>query len=287
MAGEAGEAGLIPTTDRFGTALSDIVRCARCGHMQLDRFPSASDLSEGYAEAESHDYMEEEAGQRATARRILERIERHVEPGSLLDLGCWVGFFLDEAVRHGWTGTGVEPSEFAAAYARERLELDVLGAELLEADLEPHAFDVAFMGDVIEHLTDPQEALLHVRELLIDDGVIVLVLPDAGSRLARVMGRRWWSVIPTHVQYFTRTSVAILLKRAGFRVVSVSTAPKVFSVRYYLSRVGGYRPAVARGLVRVACVLGISERQWGPDFRDRMLVIARPDPGKPTSSLPT
>ena len=37
-----------------------------------------------------------------------------------------------------------------------------------------------------------------------------MMLPDAGSALARRMGARWWSVIPTHVQYFTRASLAQL-----------------------------------------------------------------------------
>ena len=284
MAGNAGEAGLIPTTDRFGTALADIVRCAACSHMQLERFPDTSELAEAYADAESHDYLEEETGQRATAGWILERLERHVSPGRLVDLGCWVGFFLDEAVQRGWSGIGVEPSEFAAAYARDRLGLDVHGAGLLEADLEPHSFDVASMGDVIEHLTDPRGALLHVRELLVADGLLVLALPDAGSRVARRLGRRWWSVIPTHVQYFTRESLAALLERAGFQIAAVSTAPKIFNVRYYLGRLSGYSPTLARGLVRIAELLGFAERQWGPDFRDRMLVIARSGPDHPTLS---
>ena len=275
VAGEAGGAGLIPTTDRFGTALGDIVRCPRCGHMQLDRFPERPELAEAYAVAESDAYIEEEAGQRATARAILERIEHHAAPGALVDLGCWVGFFLDEAVRRGWRGVGVEPSEFASSYARERLGLDVRTAELDDAGLEPGAFDVAFMGDVIEHLVDPRAALLEVGELLAAGGLVALALPDAGSRLARAMGRRWWSVIPTHVQYFTRASLATLLRRSGFEPLEVATAPKAFTVRYYLERIGGYQPALARGLVRGARAVGVAERPWAPDFRDRMLVIAR------------
>src|SRR4051812_42569356 len=71
VAGEVGAQGLIPTTDRFGTALSDVVRCGRCGHMQLERFPSDAQLAEAYARAESQDYVAEEPGQRATARMTL------------------------------------------------------------------------------------------------------------------------------------------------------------------------------------------------------------------------
>ena len=66
VAGSAGDGGLIPTTDRYGTALADIARCAVCGHMQLATMPSSESLAEAYGEAESSDYVEEEAGQRAS-----------------------------------------------------------------------------------------------------------------------------------------------------------------------------------------------------------------------------
>ena len=74
--------GLIPTTDQFGTALADIVACVACGHMQLERMPAEEVLAEAYEEAESDDYVGEEAGQRATARIALERIERYVPRGA-------------------------------------------------------------------------------------------------------------------------------------------------------------------------------------------------------------
>ncbi|HEY2771836.1 MAG TPA: class I SAM-dependent methyltransferase [Solirubrobacteraceae bacterium] len=278
VAGTAGSEGLIPSTNRFGTALADIVRCPRCGHMQLDPMPDEAVLATAYADAASEDYVIEEAGQRATARGALERIEAHVaRRGALLDLGCWVGYLLAEARERGWRTVGVEPSAFASDRARG-LGLELINAELMEAELPAGAFDAVVMGDVIEHLADPAVALRRIASLTAPGGVLWLALPDAGSRLARAMGRRWWSVLPTHVQYFTRRSIATLLERSGYEVLEISTAPKVFTVRYYLERIGGYAPAVSRALVRVATAAGVADRMWGPDFRDRMAVIARIKP---------
>jgi SAM-dependent methyltransferase len=276
VAAALGEQGLIPSTDAFGTALADIARCGACGHMQLDRMPSAARLGEAYGEAASDDYVDEEAGQRATARAALERIEKHTGgPGTLLDLGCWVGFLMAEARDRGWTATGVEPSTFASNYARENLGLEVIRADLFEADVPEGMWDVVVMGDVIEHLIDPADALARVKRLLAPGGIVYMALPDAGSRLARAMGPRWWSVIPTHVHYFTRGSMRTLLERGGWRLEYLGTAPKAFSVRYYLGRIGGYSPPLARGLIAGASAAGIADRLWAPDFRDRMAVIAR------------
>ena len=60
------------------------------------------------------------------------------------------------------------------------------------------------------------------------------------------------------------------------RCSSSRTAPKAFSVRYYLGRIEGYSRPVGRGLVRAAEKTRLADRMWAPDFRDRMLVLARP-----------
>jgi SAM-dependent methyltransferase len=277
VAGEMGDEGLIPTTKRFGTALGNIVRCAACSHMQLDRFPSDEELDAAYAEAASEDYVEEEAGQRYSFASVLERIERYApERGSILDVGCWVGFLLAEARERGWREcVGIEPSTFASEYARERLGLDVRTEELFTADLPTGHFDVVVMGDVLEHLTRANAALDRIGELLRPGGLIALELPDAGSRVARLLGPRWWSVIPTHIHYFTRASAATMLRRHGYEPLYVATDPKSFTVRYYLDKGGGYLPAVSKAMIAAAERLGVAERMWTPDFRDRMVMIAR------------
>jgi SAM-dependent methyltransferase len=283
VAGEAGAQGLIPTTDRFGVALSDMLRCRSCGHLQLATMPAEAVLEAGYGEAASHDYEREESGQRATARAELERIERHAPGrGRLADLGCWVGFLADEARLRGWEAVGVEPSRWAAERARDR-GVEVVVAPLFEADLPEGTFAAVTMGDVVEHLPDPGAALDRVAQLLSPGGTVWMATPDAGSRVARVLGARWWSVIPTHLHLFTRRGMTRLLERHGFEVLEIASSPKTFSVAYYLERLGGYWPPLARALVWTARRAGIADRQWTPDFRDRFAVVAALRPQPPRS----
>jgi SAM-dependent methyltransferase len=270
-----GGLSLAATTTAYGSAPADIVRCVECGHMQVSEFPSGAALDEGYAQVSEGAYLDEERGQRATAARALERIERHVERGALCDLGCWVGFLLSEADRRGWETWGVEPSRFAAAFASERLGLRVQTGSVETAELPEGRFQAVVMGDVIEHLRDPGAALDRIRTLLAPRGVLYLALPDAGSAVARALGSRWWSVLPTHVQYFTRVSLARLLERHRYAVEWMDTAPKAFTIRYYLQRLEGYSHRLAAGSVALAERARLSDRLVWPDFRDRMAVVAR------------
>jgi SAM-dependent methyltransferase len=186
-----------------------------------------------------------------------------------------VGFLLAEAGDRGWEGLGVEPSEFASRYAREQLGVEVIQAGLEDAELPERAFDAVVMGDLIEHLPDPAGALDRIAGLLRPGGVVYMGVPNSGSRVARLMGPRWWSVIPTHVQYFTQPSLFTLLRRRGYEPLWAGTAPKSFTVRYYLERIGGYSRPGAQALVAAATAAGVADRMWALDLRDRMAVIAR------------
>ena len=262
-----------PSADLYGRPVGAVVRCGRCGHGSLREPPSEAAVSAAYAEAEDPVSIREEPGQVETARRALERIERSVRPGRVLDAGCWTGSFLVAARDRGWDPVGLEPSTWASDRARER-GIEVHTAELSSHPFEPGSFRLVVMGDVIEHLAEPREALRAVRALLEPDGALYLTTPDAGSRVGRLLGRRWWSVLPMHLQYFTRGSLRRLLDAEGLRVRWMATNPKVFTARYYAERLAGYSPGLARGVAGGLTRAGLAGRMVAPDFRDRVEALA-------------
>lgn len=262
-----------PSSEQFGRAAGDVVVCTTCGHGSLDRLPPPEAMEEAYTDAADPVSLREEEGQVETARRALAQVEQIVSPGRIVDIGCWTGSFLVAARERGWEPVGVEPSKWASDRARER-GLDVRTSGMEDHGLEPGSFRAVAMCDVLEHLDRPAHALDAVGDLLEPGGALYLTVPDAGSRLARVMGRRWWSVLPMHVQYFTRDSLHRLLAEHGFDVRSVRTHAKVFTARYYAERLGGYSPVVERAAVGLLTRVGRAERLVAPDFRDRMAVIA-------------
>ena len=261
-----------PSTLSFGSSSGRVLSCAACGHAWVS---DPGDVSLPYADAADDVTLREEAGQRETARRDLEQIEAFVSPGSMLDVGCWTGSFLDVARDRGWQAHGIEPSSWASERARVR-GLDVITGTLEGFRPGPATFRGVALRDVIEHVADPAAALRRLHAALDGGGALYLTTPDAGSRLARVLGSRWWSVMPMHVQYFTRGSMTELLRRCGFRVASITTHAKAFTVRYYAERLGGYAAPAARAVVAGARALRVADRIVAPDFRDRMAVVALP-----------
>lgn len=270
---------LAPASAGFGTTLAPVVRCRDCGHGSLEEVPSEAALADTYAHVEDESTVDEEAGQVATARRDLAHVAEHLRgaPGALLDIGCWTGSLLDAAVALGWSAEGIEPSDWAAGRARERGHRVTVGV-LGDVPTERADHQVVTCCDVLEHLVDPGAALDDIAGLLEPGGLLFATVPDAGSAAARILGHRWWSVLPMHVQYFTRRSLSRLLEAHGFEVLAVRTHPKVFTRRYYAERLAEFLPAGG------GAVAAVARRRWAdapfaPDLHDRIAVIARrPEP---------
>jgi predicted TPR repeat methyltransferase len=249
------------------------LRCVDCGHSSLADTPSDEAIAAAYSDAADPVSIKEEDGQVETARRSLEQIESLVQPGRLVDIGCWTGSFVAAASERGWDAMGIEPSGWAVERAQQR-GLDVRLGDLQFAGLEPGRFRCVAMCDVIEHLLDVRGAIRIAADLLEPGGVLYQTTPDASGMLSRLMGRRWWSVLPMHVQYFTRDSMRLLLEQCGLRVIDMDSHPKVFTATYYAERLGGYSPAIARASVRTLRRAGQADRLIAPDLRDRMQVTA-------------
>ncbi len=266
-----------PASADFGTTAGVVVHCEACGHGSLLDLPDEAAVSGAYLDAADPATIREEEGQLATAARDLEAIASAVAPklpGRLVDVGCWTGSFVAAAAKAGWAAEGIEPSAWAVGRARER-GVTVRQTELGENDgLEPAAFRAVVSCDVLEHLLEPSVAVSRMVELLEPGGALFVTTPDAGSRLARVMGARWWSVLPMHVQYYTRSSLTRLLEDHGLKVRSITTHAKLFSWRYYGERVAELVPVLGKGVARTVDRSRRAERLVGPDLRDRMAVIA-------------
>jgi 2-polyprenyl-3-methyl-5-hydroxy-6-metoxy-1,4-benzoquinol methylase len=263
----------VASTDRYD-AYGRVVRCNRCQLVYTNPRPRAEAISEGYRKAVDPDYAREDSSRSINAHLSLHTLKRFAHSGRLLDVGCATGYFLN-AARLDFETQGIELSEWAAKYARDRLRLDVINAGLDEAPIPVEHFDVVALNDVIEHFTDPKAALVRIHGLLRPGGLLYLVTPDIESLSARLMRGRWWGLRPAHVYYFTPKTLTALLRDAGFEVELVKSYGRIFTWGYWLSRLKNYPTAVYRTVSAVVATLGLDGKFLYIDTRDSMEVVAR------------
>jgi 2-polyprenyl-3-methyl-5-hydroxy-6-metoxy-1,4-benzoquinol methylase len=205
----------------------DILQCRDCGlgRTEASSFDPIAYYDEGYFSGRQSDGYADYRGAEPVLRRefarTVEFIQRRKPKGCLLEIGCAYGFFLDEARRAGFEVSGIEPAEAAAAHAGD-LGLNVVCGLLNEATLESlGTLDVIVLLDVIEHLSDPREALALFADHLRPDGIIVLTTGDFGSLVARSTGAHWRLMTPPqHLWFFNCDSITSLANSVGLRVDS-------------------------------------------------------------------
>lgn len=180
------------------------------------------------------DINEPNASQSIIARAVVQNC---ASGSRILDLGCASGDLGAALVDLGFEVIGVEADPGAAAIASPRLT-DVIQADLATdswvasaADRGPYA--AVCLGDVLEHLVNPESVLCGVRTLLEADGLLVLSIPNVahGSvRLALLQGRWEYTaeglLDQTHVRFFTMRSAVAMVRNAGFGVLEVE-APQL------------------------------------------------------------
>lgn len=268
------------------------VACRKCGLVRLDPFPDVEDLQklygDGYFEGRVSggyaDYRADESIHRRNARDRMDWIAaaRPGPPGRLLDVGCAVGYTLDEARQLGWDVAGVEISRWAAGIARATLGLPV-HASLEEARaVEVELFDVVSFFQVLEHMPDPFGALEQATALLRPGGVVLIETWDRASAIAHLMGRYWQQATPPSVLYlFDRGILAGALGRAGLHVERTYAVSKRVGIGFVLHLLADKHPRLFRPLLGAAKRLRLNERAIRYRLGDLVLLVARrpiPDP---------
>ena len=158
-------------------------------------------------------------------------IEKHANGGLLrvLEVGCSGGYFGAAVRAQGHTVWGVEPDYKSSQIAKEELDFAFNGT--LDDFYRQHKdekFDVIVFGDVLEHFSNPASALVEVKAIMNDGGVIVASVPNVSHITVRAMlleGRWEYNDLGimdrTHLQFFTEETLVELFDLAGFNVEEI------------------------------------------------------------------
>ena len=221
----------------------EIITDAEWGHLRVDPIPHDDELS-AYYESKYYDLIQQggkalelqrliAGGKEADTTRswlrhtLYDTLINALEsaPGkTILDVGCGIGEFIGYANTQGFEAQGVEPAKQAVELAHAQ-GIDVeLGNLAGFAEKHPGStFDALIFLNVIEHSPEPMNLLRQAYEMLNDQGLLICRLPNDFSALQELArrknnSRRWWVVIPDHINYFNFDNFPPILKRLGFEI---------------------------------------------------------------------
>ena len=191
--------------------------------------------------------------------------------GNIGDQGAWRAL-LKAASAHQIEVWGLDYDlEAAITLQQPQFAHQVVG-DVQRLHFGEDSFSAVWMGQITEHLYTPLTTLQLVYEALVPGGVLVLDTPNVYElgRMMRWIFRGEDSMLgdPTHVIFYSFTSIYVLLENAGFQSIQLTSDGKITL---------GFASTVIR-LQTVPRALHFLER-----FGSHILAVAR----KPGASAPT
>lgn len=255
---------------------AQIVQCRQCGLVYANPRWTPTEVLDAYASVEDELYVAERAGRELTFRRHLQHLEKFTGPGdgrALLDVGAYIGVFVEVAQAAGWEAYGVEPSRWGVQAARAR-GLRVYEGTLATPEVQAGQFDVITMWDVVEHFDDPSAELRRALTLLKPGGLLAVHTMNVQSWMARLMGRRWPWLMSMHIYYFSPHTLAQMLRQAGFEIVWSGAQGRYLRLGYLATRLAGLSRPLGQLAERLIRRVGLGEVAVPVNFGDLFTVYA-------------
>jgi len=198
--------------------------------------------------------------------------------GSLLDIGCGTGNFLQAAKKGGWKTTGTEPDSEARNLAGKRVG-EAIFESINAPELQYGQYNIITMWHVLEHVHLLNETIDWLSQHLTPNGRIIIAVPNPQSADAASFSRFWAAYdVPRHLYHFTKDSMALLMKNHGFQVNTIhpmwfdSFYVSMLSTKYKTGKVNLFN-SVKTGLT--SNLRGNSSRSEGLNTSSLIYVISK------------
>lgn len=204
-----------------------------------------------------------------TTKRFL--AERFPDRGTLVEIGCGMGYLLNFFAKDGWMTIGVEPNVGLGSYARKEFGLKVIDGTLEEAKFASGSADVATMMHVIEHVPDPTATLAEIYRVLKPGGCFVLETPRYDTLIFKLLGRRERSLsCDGHIYFFTSETLVKVTRKVGFSVIKTDYVGRSLSIERLLYNVGIIckRKTIQKTLQNISDRLQLNRLAITLNFRD-------------------
>lgn len=222
--------------------LDALWKCPVCGFICANMELSIDELERLYSEKyfngeEYTDYLsDKELHKKNFARRWnrFNKIVKNPEDYSVLEIGCAYGLFLDTIKNQVSILKGIDISKDAIVYARSSLlnKAEIVQGDYLQLPTHQEMYDLVCMWDTIEHLSKPSEYIEKIASEVKSGGYVCITTGDIGSLNARLRGKKWRQIHPpTHLFYFSKKTLTMLLEKNGFSVIDISYPGNELSIR--------------------------------------------------------
>lgn len=150
--------------------------------------------------------------------------------GSMIDIGCGEGFFMNYFIKKGWNVEGCDFSSSGIERNHPKLLKNFVKGEINKIiekkNKGKHTYDLINLSNVLEHVREPIELLDSLKNLMSPKSVMRIRVPNDFSDFQALLFKkkftkeRWFAPLD-HLSYFTFTSLKKVLENRGYSIIKM------------------------------------------------------------------
>ena len=208
-----------------------IQECHSCNFLLTNPRPSQDEIGAYY---QSEEYISHHDESKTLMSKIYKSVRDHTISGkvkmineliplkgTILDVGCGTGNFIQACKSDGWKISGTEPDPGANEVASKRVGEKIFSS-IDDARLAEKSYDIITLWHVLEHVHALNETVSWLGKHLNPNGKIIIAVPNPQSYDAQKYGRFWAAYdVPRHLYHFTKKTMSKLMEKHSLEVIKI------------------------------------------------------------------
>lgn len=254
--------------------------CNACSFLITNPRPTAEFLPQYYA---SENYISHSGTRKGFINRLYHIVQRYnlslkykaiskyVPRGTWMDYGAGNGAFLEFLKQKSIPVEGFEPDESARNVGAQK---GITIHDSAQYTAKKQQYACITMWHVLEHVPELNELIALHHSHLIENGILVIALPNHLSYDAQRYKNFWAAYdVPRHLWHFSEKNITELVTSAGF--VHIKTAPLIFDSFYVSMLSEKYRKGNVLKGVWIGMLSNLYARTSGYPFSSQIYVFRK------------
>ena len=186
-------------------------------------------FAQGIEQLEETIFLSKTGDNLSRSYRMISWLETNTklpDHGSLLDIGCGKGGFLSSfsSYRPEWNLTGLDLACDVKSSIEKIPNTHFVNGDLPDLDKNIR-YDLIVLSHTLEHIPNPIDFLKKVNELLEEDGILFIEIPNLETAPFDIL-------VADHCSFFTTKTLSYLLQKSDFDIlkIAVDVLPKEISL---------------------------------------------------------
>ena len=210
-----------------------IVQCNSCKLIRSDPVAKTEIITGLYKESK-FEYTDEIGNLKQCYGSYLSKLAKYSgNKDAILEIGCGNGFFLEEALRQGYsTAKGVEPSTEAKANSDSNIRRHIISDVMRPNLFQLNQFDAVCMFQVLDHMSAPGQVLDECIRIMKPGGLLLCINHNVSSFSSRLLSKYSPIIDIEHTYLYSPATMRRLFADHMFQIKEIGSVLNRYSLLY-------------------------------------------------------